>query len=224
MHPRVVGITDTMLLADTADRGRNVGVPRRTHTREQVVLHLMVEATRQVSRHKRPVGRRRLHLRLEPANGLSTIASAVCRITVGMFKVVRESKQNSQGQAGTSTHDHNVCQHGPGESLVLKGSKDIGVNVQNAQKDGILAASGNVVVVKAHTDRLGSTLLQSQNFRVEDRRQPVSSQDQRVVERLEVVVEATFGVTRRVIIEQKHGLRSITVGIFHVVVGVGMVL
>ena len=48
--PRVVHVTDSMLLANLSDRRGNVGVPGRRHAREQMVLHLEVQSARKASR------------------------------------------------------------------------------------------------------------------------------------------------------------------------------
>jgi len=67
MNPGVVRVLHAVLGAHLADLGRNVGVPRAAHAREEVVLHLEVEPAREVPGHGAAVGGGGLHLGFEPA-------------------------------------------------------------------------------------------------------------------------------------------------------------
>ena len=55
--PWVVRVTNTMLLANLANRGGNVWVVRTGHAREQVVLDLEVESSGKSSGNESTVGR-----------------------------------------------------------------------------------------------------------------------------------------------------------------------
>jgi len=49
MDPWVVGVFDTVLLANLSNFWRDEGIPGTGHAREQVVLHLKVKSTREAS-------------------------------------------------------------------------------------------------------------------------------------------------------------------------------
>jgi hypothetical protein len=97
-HPRVVGISDTVLLADLPDLGGNIWVPRRRHAGEQVVLDLKIEASSSASRNKSTVSGTGLDLTLEPTDLLTVLAVILGGVTVDVFKVVRQGKENGKRQ------------------------------------------------------------------------------------------------------------------------------
>ena len=224
VHPGVVGVLDTVLGADLTHLGCNVWVPGTGHAGEQVVLHLEVEASGDGTGNESTVGRGSLHLGLEPAGSLVlSVASAVGRITVDVFKVVRKGKQDCQSQTGGGSHDHDVSKNGWVPSLLDEWGNTVGVNVKKTQGDGVLSALSDVRVVHADSNFLGSSLLKDENLRVEDGRKPVSGQDENVVKGLELVHERTLFVARWVIVPEDHRLGSVTIRILKVVVGEGVV-
>ena len=92
--------------------------------------------------------------------------------------------------------------------MVLEWGDDIDVNVQESKEKSVLAATGNVVIVHANADSKCTTLFEIQNLRVEDGRDPVSSKDWKVVKHLEAVHPGASGMTKRIVIEEQHGLGS----------------
>jgi hypothetical protein len=223
-HPWVVYVTYTMLFADTTYGRCNVRIPSGTHTREKVVFDLEVESTGETSRDESSIRRRSLHLSFEPANLFSILANRVGGVSVYFLKVVGKGKQNGQSQTRTNTHNHDVAKNIPGKSLILNGSNDVGINVQETQKDGILAALLDIIVFHNNTNFQRSTLSEIQDLNIEDGRQPISSQYSHVINCLEVVHEGTFGVIKRIIVEKKHGFSAKAIRVFLVVVGVRVVL
>jgi hypothetical protein len=55
VHPWIIRILDSVLLADFTNSGSNVRIPSRTHTWKQMMLHLEVESSSEVSRNETSV-------------------------------------------------------------------------------------------------------------------------------------------------------------------------
>lgn len=222
-HPGIVGILDAMLLANLPHSGSNVGVPSRGHSGEQVVLHLEVETTSKSTGDESTVGRGGLDLGLEPADGLSTLPSALGGVAIGSLKVVRQGKETGQGQTLRDAEDEDLSEGGPGPAGGEEGADDVPVDVQKADGDGILATALDEVVVHADTDGLGTALLEVEDLNVEHRGKPVEGEEGEEEESLESVPEAAVGVVEGIVVEGHHGLGAEGVGILGGVVGVGMV-
>ena len=171
VNPGVVRITNTVLGANLANLGGNEGVPGTGHAREQVVLDLEVEPSGQSSGNKATIGRRGFDLRLEPTRSFAlSVSCAVGGITVDLLKVVREGKQNSKSQTGRSSHDQDVSNDVGVPSLVHEWSNNVGVNVENAQTNGILSALSDVRVFHVDSNFFGTALLQIEDLAIENRR------------------------------------------------------
>jgi hypothetical protein len=145
------------------------------------------------------------------------------RITVHVLKVVREAKQDGQGQTGRNSHNQNVSDNVERKSLGLERRNDVAIDVKSTQGNGVLSALSDVRIVEIHSNGGGSTLFQREDFHVEDRRQPVTGQHKEVIKGLELVHEGTLLVAGRIIVPEQHGLGSVTVGVISMVIGVGMV-
>mmetsp|Transcript_15275 Transcript_15275/g.20124 ORF Transcript_15275/g.20124 Transcript_15275/m.20124 type:complete len:244 (-) Transcript_15275:818-1549(-) len=200
VDPWVVSVIDTVLLANFTNLGGNVGVPCRTHTREQMMFHLEVKTTSDVSRDGTTVSATGFNLGLEPVNLFTSLTKVSRGITIGIDKVVRERKGESQSQTFRDTHNRNV-EDGSLPVMVQKGCNNIGNNVQQPQGNGPLSASDDEVIIESHTDTSSTTLVQIQNLRIEHRRDPVTSHDGSVKETLEFVHKGSCRMSKRVIVE-----------------------
>lgn len=222
-NPGVVGILDSMLLANLPHSGSNVGVPRRGHSGEQVVLDLEVETTGKSTGNESTVGRGGLDLGLEPTDGLSALPRGLGGVAIGSLKVVRQGKETGQGQALGDAEEKDLSEGGPGPTGGEEGADDVPVDVQKADGDGILATALDEVVVHADSDGLGTALLEVEDLNVEHRRKPVEGEEGEEEESLESVPEAAVGVVEGIVVEGHHGLGAEGVGILGGVIGVGMV-
>ena len=144
--PGVVHVPDAVLFANGAHRRGNVRVPGRRHAGEQVVFHLKVEAAGQVARNGAPVRARRFHLRLEPAH-LAVLFRVtfgfVRRIAVGVFKIVRQRKERRQCERFGHAKEQNVADSAEANAVELQRPHHVHVNVQAAQRNGVLAATAH---------------------------------------------------------------------------------
>lgn len=199
--PGVVGVLDSVLLANLANFGSNVGIPSRTHTGEQMVLHLKVEATSEGTRDETTVSAGSLNLGLEPTHRLASLFVRFSRVAVGIFKVVGQRKQDRKAKGLSCSHDHNLPKGSPWIS-VREGCHNVGVDVQETQRNGKLSATLDEVIIHLHTDRKSTTLLEVKNLRVENRRKPVSRQHGKEKESLETMQKRPGGVVQRIIIEK----------------------
>ena len=188
-----------------------------------MVLHLKVEATSDSSRDETAIGTRSLHLRLVPADGFASLSVMLGRVTVAVFKVVGERKQDSQEQGLGSSHDHDLTK-GSERILVQKRGHNVGNNVKKAQGNGILSVTLDKVILQFNANKLSTTLLKVENLGVEHRGKPVASKNRQVKENLETVHPGSGRVSQWVVVEKQHGLSTKAIGVFIGVVGVGVVL
>jgi len=171
VHPWVVRVTNSMLLANPAHSWGNEGVPGTAHAREQVVLDLEVESTREASGNEPTVRRRGFDLCLEPTRSfVLSMSRIISRIAVYVLKVVRERKQSCKSETRRDAHYEDV-----GENLRLKSLSDkwrntISVDVKHAQTNSELSALSDVRVIEIDSNLGGPTLFQRENFHVENRR------------------------------------------------------
>lgn len=214
---------NAVLGTNATNRRRNVRIPTARHAGKQVVFHLKVEAARQVSRNGPTVRARRFYLRLEPADGFARLAHIRGGIAIGSLKVVRETKQDGQTKTLDCSHEHDIAKSSPAESMVQKGRHNIDANVQETQGNGKLAATLDKVRLHLNANTQGTTLSQVQYLWVEHGREPVASQDRKVVKDLKAVVPLTRRMVQRIVVEQHHGLGTKRVGVVLCVVRVRMV-
>ncbi len=96
--PGIVGIPDTVFLANFTDSGSNEGVPGTRHAGEQMMLHLEIQPPRDASRDEPTIRRRCLDLRFEPTYRLTALTtSRVGRVPIYVLKVVGQGKEDGQG-------------------------------------------------------------------------------------------------------------------------------
>mmetsp|Transcript_14937 Transcript_14937/g.30774 ORF Transcript_14937/g.30774 Transcript_14937/m.30774 type:complete len:303 (-) Transcript_14937:536-1444(-) len=226
-HVGVVRVMDAVLFANFANLGCDKGVPRRRHAREQVVFHLKVQSTRHTTGNESAVGTGRFDLGLEPIGRFGFLAlllfQHMSRITIGIFKVVRQGKENGQEQTFSHAQQHDIANDTEIESFINNGMHNVHVNVIQSNQNSPLATLHRVVIVHFDTDTLRTTLTQVQHFGVEDLGQPVSRQDNEVKKDLEAVEPLSFGMSSRVIMKEQKGFGSKGIGVLFSMVGKGMV-
>lgn len=222
--PGMVDVPDVVFLTDTADRGSNVGVPGGRHAGEQVVFHLEIKATGEVAGNGSTVRARGFHLRLEPTD-LAIVVSFrfLRRITIRVFKVVGQTKERGQGERFGNPENENVGQRPEADPVKLEGTHHVNVNVEQSQRNGVLAATAHKVTFHANAHRKRPALSQIQNLRIEDGTQPVSGQNRQIKECLEPMVPLPGRVSSGIIVEEHHGFRTEAVGVHGRVIGVGVV-
>mmetsp|Transcript_24670 Transcript_24670/g.44616 ORF Transcript_24670/g.44616 Transcript_24670/m.44616 type:complete len:256 (-) Transcript_24670:196-963(-) len=106
---------------------------------------------------------------------------------------------------------------------MLKRCDAIDVNVQQSQKERVLATTGNVVIVHTNAHSKSTTLLQVQHLRIKDGRQPVSSKDGDVVKDLKAMHPSTSRMIERIIVKQEHGFGAKAVGVLFCMISIRVV-
>lgn len=218
-NPWVISIVHTVLLANLPNGGGNVRIPSRTHSWEQVMLHLEIETTSKVAGNSTAIGRGCLHLRLEPADGFSSLTELSARITVRILKVVRQGEEQTEGNTFTDAHQKDDSSGSHGEAIVRQGRVNIQEHVHNPQGNCILSPLHNVVILLLNSDVLRTPVTQINDLRIEYGRQPVESKQENEVCSLELVPPLSLRMSRWVIVECKHGLRAKAIRIFFMMIG-----
>ena len=141
------------------------------------MFDLKVQTTRQPARDHTTVGRRGFDLCFVPADWLPSLSRFGGRITVSIFKIVRQCKEQTQSQTARHAQQIDMCKGRPGRILV-KWIHHIGEQMEQSQGKAKLGATGHPCTIQSNSDILGPAILDIPHFgQVERGRMPISRQD-----------------------------------------------
>lgn len=104
--------------------------------------------------------------------------------------------------------------------MVLERDNNVDVNVHEAQCDSILSAYFDVITFHSKANSLGTSLLQGQNLRVKNRRNPVSRQYEKVKKCLKGMKPLAGRMVDRVVIKEHEWFSSEGIRIFFSMIGI----
>mmetsp|Transcript_18637 Transcript_18637/g.39090 ORF Transcript_18637/g.39090 Transcript_18637/m.39090 type:complete len:437 (+) Transcript_18637:467-1777(+) len=212
-----------MLLTNLPHGRSNVGIPRRTHSGEQMVLHLKVEPSGQIPRNGTSVSRRCFDLGFEPAYRFARIEKCFRGVAVGVFKVVGEGEKDAEGQTLGDSHEHDDSEGGQVEAVVGEWAVNIQEEIHGPHHYGVLPPLDNEIILHLNSHIGGSGMTKVDDLRVENHGEPIHGQNGEEINTLEAMVPPPLGMSDGIIIKIEDGLGAETVGVLIGVVGIGMV-
>mmetsp|Transcript_11129 Transcript_11129/g.24525 ORF Transcript_11129/g.24525 Transcript_11129/m.24525 type:complete len:236 (+) Transcript_11129:290-997(+) len=187
-----------------------------------MMFHLKVESSRKTSGNKTPIGRRSLHLRLEPAHLFSGLFEVSRRITIRIDEVVRQREEHTESETLADSHQHDDSKGRPAQTIVHEGADNVQVNVHHPQCNGVLPPLDNEIILHLNSDVLSPTLTKINELRIEYSREPVKSKHEEEVPSLEPMPPLSLRVSNGIVIECKHRFRAEAIGILLTMVSVSV--
>eukprot|EP00128_Syssomonas_multiformis_P010824 Colp12_sorted_trinity150504_noHs@14738 len=134
-------VLDTVLLAHSLHRGRNVVVACRGNTGEKVVLNLVVEAAMHDQETEATHIRGRLNLVLGPAGALGSHIKAR-----GLVEVVGDDEEETEVGTSDGTHHEDVVDRGDKRASVVEADDEVAEDVEDTEEEGdlLFASQGRV--------------------------------------------------------------------------------